>query len=85
LENVKQAAKGETTQGPPVLHDPAELGMCEWPSLPQQLHTSFQHGQQKLHLTFKAELGDMALDVPLEDQQNQQFRHLLQSLPFLST
>jgi len=27
----------------------------------------------------------MALDVPLEDQQNQQFRHLLQSLPFLAT
>ena len=40
--------------------------------------------QQKSHLTSKAELGDVALDVPLEDEQNHQFRHRLQSLPFLA-
>jgi hypothetical protein len=37
-----------------------------------------------LQIIFKAEIGDVALDVPMEDQQNQQFWHLLQSLPFLT-
>ena len=45
LESVKQAAKGETTQGPQILHGPAQLSLRGWLSLPQQFHASFQYCQ----------------------------------------